>query len=84
MSWGSRPDCILSWLVGDADVAAEVVPSQPEYGIWSNWPPRLISVRCSETKAKSKELDTNLFLLILAKFSRIWGEGGFDVIFHSL
>ena len=33
-------------------------------------------VTCSETKVKSKELDTNAFLLNLVKFSRIWVGGG--------
>ena len=40
------------------------------------WRARVNAVRCSETTAKSKKLDTNEFLLNLAKFSRIWGGGG--------
>ena len=44
-------------------------------------PPRLNEVRYSETMAKSKKVDTNLFVLNLDKFSRIWGEGGVRCIF---
>ena len=51
-----------------------------ECGFPSNWSAKLTVVRCSETKVKSMELDTNAFLLDLAKFSRIWGGGG--PIFH--
>ena len=47
-----------------------------ECGFPSIWPAKLNTVRCSESKVKSKELDTNAFLLDLAKFSRIWGGGG--------
>ena len=35
-------------------------------------------VTCSETEVKSMELDTNAFLLNLAKFSQIWGGGGLN------
>ena len=49
------------------------VAGQPEYGISSDWPSRLNAVRCSETKVKSKKLDTNAFLLNLAEFGG--GEG---------
>ena len=35
-------------------------------------------VTCSETMAKSEKLDTNVFLLNLAKFSQIWREGGLN------
>ena len=45
-------------------------------GFSRNWPDKLNTVRCSPTKVKSKKLDTNAFLLDLAKFSRIWGGGG--------
>ena len=39
---------------------------------------RLNAVKCSETKAKSMELDTNAFQLNLAKFSQIWWGGGLN------
>ena len=58
------------------NVASQVVRSQPECGIRSNRPHRLNEVRCIETKAKSEKLDTNVFVLNLDKFSRIWGGGG--------
>ena len=56
------------------------VASGSKCGFSQHWPAWLNTVRCSETKAKSKELVTNAFLLNLAKFSRIWGGGG--LIFH--
>ena len=65
--------------MGDAGVASHAALSAGFGAI--AWPPRLKAVRCSETQAKSMELDTNVFVLNLAKFSRIWGEGVSDVIF---
>ena len=65
------------------NVASKVVRRQPEYGIWSNRPLMLNEVRCGETEAKSKKLDTNVFVLNLEKLSRIWGGGGVRCIFYS-
>ena len=45
------------------------VASSSENGFPSNWPAKFNAMRCSETKVKSKELDTNAFLLDLVKFS---------------
>ena len=59
--------------MGDAGVASHATLSAGFGAI--AWP-RLKAVRCSETHAKSMELDTNVFVLNLAKFSRIWGGGG--------
>ena len=47
-----------------------------ECGFPSKRPAMLNAVKCSDTKAKSMELDTNAFLLDVAKFNRIWGGGG--------
>ena len=45
---------------------------------------RLNAVKCSATEAKSKELDTNAFLLNLTKFSRIWEEWGLIFLRENL
>ena len=63
------------------NVASKVVLSQPECGIWSKRPHKLNEVRLCETEAKSKKLDTNVFVLNLDKFSRIWGGGGCPMYF---
>ena len=55
--------------MGDAGVASHTALSAGFGAI--AWPPRLRPVRYSETQAKSMELDANVFVLNIVKFSRI-------------
>ena len=55
--------------MGDAGVASHTALSAGFGAI--AWPPRLKAVRYSETQAKSMELDANVFVLNIVKFSRI-------------